>query len=117
MEHDLVVGLPLGVCVKHNASKISINGLPTCLRCHEAESKAVSVSAGVNTYEDPGEDGLKNIGVAAIGVVKPSVIKQAPVSNLSDVITALKALPMPKTMAEFRNIQKAIQLLEKSLGV
>lgn len=128
MESDLILGLPLGICQRHNASKIAINGVPTCLRCMEETNKAQAVPAGINNIEDPGHDGMK--GLPTIKPIKgiapededaqaPQVVQglrraeQKTVSpGLPGIIEQLKTLPMPASIKNFKAIQKAISLLE-----
>lgn len=83
-----------------------------------------------SSVSDPGEEEMRKV-LALSGVHHPVIAgeqKTAPkvrtvtqtvtqeVTSLEQIITALEALPMPKSMKQFKSINKAITTLKKALA-
>jgi hypothetical protein len=120
----------LGACPKCRQYKISVNGESRCINC---DSNNNTGSGLVVDIEDPGEEGIKkvlaNSGVA-VGqggkpptpapreankqVIAPKVETKA-TGSVEMALEILRSLPMPKDLKQFKQINKAIKILE-SLG-
>ena len=129
-----VLSYPNGVCPRHNVVCISMEGRPTCLRCVADAARANAKPAGVNTEEDPGHGAMKGIimrppkeGVTPdaapqnqVDVRKTSTISLQNSSNfashIQNAIDFLGKAPMPKDLAHFKAVQRAIATLTKITG-
>ena len=121
----------LGTCPICGQDKVQVEGDVKCLMCI---GKASGNASGlVVSQEDPGEEALNKLlaktGIAKIeGGKPPEAIKpnlavnkpviSAPVHPLSgasifDALAILRALPMPKDIKQFKQINKAIKILEE----
>lgn len=111
----------LGACPKCRQFKISVNGEARCINC---DSNSNTGSGMVVTVEDPGEEALNGIltktGIkteANKAIIAPKVEAKQTFQGASvdDALRILKSLPMPKDLKQFKQINKAIKILE-SLG-
>lgn len=133
----LVLSRPLGVCPRHNAAHISVDGLPVCLRCQAEAAKAQARPVGVVTIADPGHDAMQGLktakterfpdGSVAATEVKPTqarVPTPRPVvpaggsfaEQVERALVALRACPMPKDLKQFKAVAKAVAILEKLIA-
>ncbi len=132
-----VLSYPNGVCVRHNAALISMDGRPHCLKCGAEAARLERRPAGTNTVSDPGHEAMKALlkehikeiipaeeagpeAKQAIGPQKalmPLSLTPAYVDFNEYVVVAvhhLQKAPMPKDLKQFKLIQKAIALLQKA---
>lgn len=118
---------PNGVCPRHNAALITMDGRPTCLGCQRDAAKAERRMAEVNTEVDPGHDALKELLKQKIkelpdkelvtAEAKQRTQPLAAVASFADhmkiAVDHLRKAPMPTDLKAFKAVQKAIGLLEK----
>jgi hypothetical protein len=120
----------LGICQKCGQSKIQVEGNVKCLLCDSEPGN----SGLVVKVEDPGHDAMDKLlskaGVLNVGGGKPpapikphleakaEVTKQyiptpaVSTTGVFDALAILRALPMPKDIKQFKQINKAIKILE-----
>lgn len=131
-----VLSYPNGVCTRHNAALISMDGRPHCLRCGAEAARLERHPAGVNTAADPGHEAMKALlkehikeivpspdettlgGPVVHKTLAPLVLTAAPdfKSHVAVAIDHLRKAPMPKDLAQFKAVQRAIATLEKITG-
>lgn len=98
----------------------------TVMSCIKCEAKKPSMKPGVNSV-DPGEAEMRRVlGISGVSTPKvdskPSTIKQetqkieVKAVSLESIIVDLESLPMPKSMKQFKAINKAITTLKKVLA-
>jgi hypothetical protein len=109
---------PLGVCEFHGP-KLSVNGDARCLKCESKAANALK-SGPVVTIEDPGHDAVMALtgGKSVDSVPQPKQIVHSASKgemSLSDIKDAIYKLPMPKSMKQFKRLQKIQQLIDEAV--
>jgi hypothetical protein len=113
-----------GMCPSHG-SMINRNGAPYCLQCAAEAAKAVAQPVGVVDCADPGHEAMANIQALPASEPGASVSQPPRISRVDKVaptddnaiekaIAILRTAPMPRDMKVFKQISKAIALLEKA---
>jgi hypothetical protein len=113
-----------GVCPMHGAM-INRNGIPHCLKCAAEAAKALAQPAGIVDCEDPGDEVIKHLNLrtstgapsalTTTGIpITPQPMVQSDADAVTKALDILRTAPMPKDMKVFKQISKAIALLEKA---
>lgn len=118
-----MIGSAAGFCQTHKMAKMFVGTdesmEPTCVKCMAAASPKLGKT---QVADDPGEKFFnKNAADTPIvqqaeqikhaGVVAPT--KVTPMStHLSNALNWLKSAPMPADIRAYKNLQKAIKILE-----
>lgn len=112
-----ITGYMNGFCQKHGPM-IQVGDRNACLKCESITAKANAQPAGIVT-EEPPAGWMPTLGEAAPAKKDRVVALPKPVAGLSleaavgNAILSLQACPMPKSIKNFKTIQKAIENLQR----
>lgn len=116
-----VLEFPNGVCPKHGP-RLSINGVPQCVKCN-AEAERMEKGPGpVNKAEDPGHAAMKAIVPDSKHAAQPGVVESpknrlavgiGKPNTLEEIREAIYRLPMPKSLKQYKRFQKIQQLIDQ----
>ena len=117
-----VMEYPNGVCAKHGP-RLTVNGIPQCVKCIADAERAQRPPRPVVTVEDPGHDAMAHIApggkpttalVANSGQQPVSKVQIVP-SGLNAIRQAIYNLPMPKSLKQYKRFQKIQQLIDQAV--
>lgn len=118
-----VLEFPNGICDRHGP-KLSVNGIPCCVKCVAEAERAQRAPGPVVTVEDPGHDAMERIVPDGKHAPRPgsvvsngSVAQAAPsvAHQLGAICAAIYGLPMPKSLKQYKRFQKIQALIAQAL--